>query len=475
MLMPSLTSSPECLLCTEVGLQAFCPTGIPLKDVRVVRVDDYLSLGHDILRAMIEKGKKVYPAEEVDSMIKLVGMDKALGFKEVWGEEEGECEIVEEPSRFDINIYNFRAWCSWVVGAGIEEGSIREGVQTMQDLLSNADNALPSLGPVPNDCKSPKAFHGSKMSPVAVVFSDDAQAKYSKIFKMPVVVCKDVKDLKDDDKYPVLLMEPEALIAQPDGECCESTAIRFMQQLRESKPDTVMITVVLDKDFESMKGNSWLILALHQFIENCDATIFATFSEAEQVSNFLCRAKHQTEHVGRSLCTQCVPFPRLHFFTMSTAMGQELDDNEIMVPAVTVGSKVTGIPPQKFNCKNRWSPFFLTGKDLKPLAPERLIVGADGFDGATVIMPMKVLIKLFRGVTQKLQAGRDEGENDCDDYEDPFEVPEDGKNKWETVFGEKYKEVKWEQMALVEADSNVNDLISEYQQYGDYPCDKEPL
>merc|ERR1712232_1221041 len=71
MLMPSRTSSPECLLCVEVGLQCLSLAGfrIPSNDVRVVRIDDYLHHGHAILKAMMESGKKVSPAEEVSSML----------------------------------------------------------------------------------------------------------------------------------------------------------------------------------------------------------------------------------------------------------------------------------------------------------------------------------------------------------------------------------------------------------------------
>eukprot|EP00930_Biecheleria_cincta_P067357 TRINITY_DN5389_c0_g1_i1.p1 TRINITY_DN5389_c0_g1~~TRINITY_DN5389_c0_g1_i1.p1 ORF type:complete len:508 (-),score=98.38 TRINITY_DN5389_c0_g1_i1:202-1725(-) len=432
LLMPSLTSSPECLLCAEIGLQCFTPDKVPLKDVRVVRVDDYLSLGHDILKAMIEKNKKVYPAEERDSMLKLIGFDPALSYKEeICGDDDEKPveEKCEQVSRFHCNIYNFRAWCHWPVGGGLEESGIMEGWERMLSLLSDADNALPSLGPVPSDnssdFKSPKPFHGSKSSPVGVVFSEASLAKYSEICKIPVVLCKDVKDLKDDDKYPILFMEPEDLCADPEKQQYKTTAIEFLSKYRE----------------------------------------------AEQVSNFFSKTKHPMEHVGKSLCMQSIPFPRLHFFTMGTAMGQELQDHEILTPAVTVGSKASGIPAQKFNSQCPWSPFFLTGKDLKPLAPERLIAAADGFDGATVIQPANLIMKLLKGIQHKF--GGNDGEVLVE--EEDFEMDENGQNKWEMVFGEKYKD--WNEMEFVEATSNCDDLRSEYQQYKSCaaPGDKKPL
>lgn len=480
LLMPSLTSSPECLLCTEVGLQAFCAAGVPMKDVRIVRVDDYQSVGHKILAAMIEKDKKAYPAEEVDSMLKLVAPDEALGFKEVFkdyetGKEEVEkCEAV---SRFHSNIYNFRAWCHWPVGNGVEEGDISEGVAKVIEILSGTDNALPSLEPVPSDFKTSKAFYGSKMSPVAVVFREDSEAKYKEIFKIPVVLCKDGKDFKDcADKYLILLLEPEDLCAEPEQKGYKTPGISFMGKFREENPDTTLVTVILDKDFDTMKSNSWLNLAIHHFVENCDAAIFATFSEAEQVANFFTKTRHPTEHVGRSLCMQCIPFPRLHFFTMGTAMGQELQDNEILVPAVTVGSKPTGLPLKKFNSQCPWSPFFLTGKDLKPLSPERLIAGADGFDGATVIQPAGLLKKLFKGIKHKFSVveynAMEEDGGMMDDYDAEESPPT---NLWVTLFGEKYKE--WEPLEIVEAECNCSDLMSEYDQYRGSagPGDKVPL
>ena len=57
--MPSVTSSPDAMLCAEAALQALS-LGMyfgRVPDLRLVRLDDYLAHGYDILVAMMEQGK----------------------------------------------------------------------------------------------------------------------------------------------------------------------------------------------------------------------------------------------------------------------------------------------------------------------------------------------------------------------------------------------------------------------------------
>jgi len=66
-LLPSTNSGKESLLMAEVALQQLGPVvvGCPTDDIRVVRMDEWLTYGHPILKAMIDSQASVYPADEV--------------------------------------------------------------------------------------------------------------------------------------------------------------------------------------------------------------------------------------------------------------------------------------------------------------------------------------------------------------------------------------------------------------------------
>ena len=108
-------------------------------------------------------------------------------------------------------------------------------------------------------------------------------------------------------------------------------------------------------------------------IEEADFAIFATYDELPQVGQFFTQAWHRQEHMGRVLCQQQVPFPRLHFFTMASAMGQPLQDGEILVPAVTVGEAgQSGIPVEKYQWHGPRSPFIFADAQWQPLTERAL-------------------------------------------------------------------------------------------------------
>merc|ERR1719387_147676 len=118
------------MLCAEVALMklAFVDS-IAVTDLRLVRLDDYLAYGFDILVAMMEQDKKVYPAEKADDMLGF--LKKTAELEEAAepdydddGNEIPSTEPPEPKSRFEINVWNYRAWCHWAVGCGVEEGWI---------------------------------------------------------------------------------------------------------------------------------------------------------------------------------------------------------------------------------------------------------------------------------------------------------------------------------------------------------------
>ena len=47
-----------------------------------------------------------------------------------------------------------------------------------------------------------------------------------------------------------------------------------------------------------------------------------------QVAAFMTKTE-PTEAIGQLVAMQLGPYPRLHFFTLSTALGQDLEDGEV--------------------------------------------------------------------------------------------------------------------------------------------------
>jgi len=241
-----------------------------------------------------------------------------------------------------------------------------------------------------------------------------------------------------EDADPVLLVGPADLVSPPDG---PSLFVKFVTTLREANPSSTLCVVLADESLDAHKENLWLLLAVHCLIENADVVIFATNDEVTDVYSFFMKARYERSDIGKLAMLQLIAFPRLHFFTMGTAIGgAELEDGEILFPAVTVGPEAgnEALPAvEKF--KTADNPFI-----FPDLPHERVIPGEDDFAGASLIVPVKLLTSIFTAVCENL-AGK------C----------EDGPS-WAAAFGEEFER---DDEQLVEASSNLQDLCSEFTQY----------
>eukprot|EP00747_Dinoflagellata_sp_TGD_P160149 gnl/TRDRNA2_/TRDRNA2_177949_c2_seq6.p1 gnl/TRDRNA2_/TRDRNA2_177949_c2~~gnl/TRDRNA2_/TRDRNA2_177949_c2_seq6.p1 ORF type:complete len:842 (-),score=139.43 gnl/TRDRNA2_/TRDRNA2_177949_c2_seq6:99-2624(-) len=684
-LLPSITSSPTALIGAEIGLLNLAcaidaqPDG-SVDGICAVRIDDYLHHGDAILVAMVEQGKKVYPAEEAVNMLafispteKLVTIDisnrwefmrpraksddemlaalKELmngvsvfdldlsplvqpaqhrfcfdfsspdqrlaasillqlcnvkgvthtlpngtppetfssGVPRKWNDsdkmpEDGlfageyffspkECSDDGESkwcSRFDMNVYGYRAWVHWVVGCGRDEDSIQEAIEsTFIPLLKNG-SALPLLdSPAAGvAATAPRAVFGSRQHPVFIAFSESTAAKYSTETGCPVFACiggvQDVKNIQsisveqlevltdkqkafleirrmeekqepgwevddeteeegaarkayreaagittdemDDDmimseirmalskvngvplqgalgnvfgpcSYPVLIVGPEdlkALATDSSYKDSKAPAAAFIRIYKELLPDRVLSVILVDKDYESFASNNWLLPAMCRFRDECDAVIFVTDKEVTQAAAFFTKARHPDEHVGRALTCQQVLFPMLHFFTMATALGKKLENMDILVPALTVGGAgISGIPADRFLCDIERKPgFIMCDKEWKPMT-ERALLAADGFAGASVIQPGMLIIKLLKDIVENATSKMPLAPEEECDSEEGYEPGEGGGGgsreslKWSVVFGEDYAAM--DDTELTEAEYELMDLVSMYQQWYDAP------
>ena len=120
--------------------------------------------------------------------------------------------------------------------------------------------------------------------------------------------------------------------------------------------------------------------------ENELATAVSAFSQTRQPG----------ECIGLHLYYMAL-YPRIHFFTLSSAMGERLADGEILVPAVSIGPVAGRLRDGWLNLGlSGWAAKFQQGHfgvGGRPI--EQVIEGAPGFAGASFIMPHVLVGKIF--------------------------------------------------------------------------------
>lgn len=217
----------------------------------------------------------------------------------------------------------------------------------------------------------------------------------------------------------------------------------------EVRPNVLSMVVLVADSFDEFTSNKWLIPLVSNLIENCDAAVFALSSELPQVHNFFYKPKDK-QCVGHALCYQQSPFPRLKFFTLSTAMGQTLEDSEILFPSLTVGNVIEekAVPIQKFISNGQDTRFFMTDQSWKPLA--RRAIPGEGNEAVTVITPAKLLVRMLKALV-----------NNPDTQE--------GYESWENAVGVPAEDFGIDDMQMMEASSNITDLIMEFSGYAEAP------
>eukprot|EP00747_Dinoflagellata_sp_TGD_P131977 gnl/TRDRNA2_/TRDRNA2_175036_c1_seq5.p1 gnl/TRDRNA2_/TRDRNA2_175036_c1~~gnl/TRDRNA2_/TRDRNA2_175036_c1_seq5.p1 ORF type:complete len:608 (-),score=99.38 gnl/TRDRNA2_/TRDRNA2_175036_c1_seq5:529-2352(-) len=265
-----------------------------------------------------------------------------------------------------------------------------------------------------------------------------------------------------DEAYPILVVEPDHVVYDPTAEAKNPVPLQFISDYRENRPDHFLAVLLVDTEYSSFTNNLWLIPAWRHFLEEVDAVIFATEAEVEQAASFFTKAKLPEEHVGTILKMQQVPFPCLHFFTMATALGQELDDSGIITPAVTVGGTgLSGLPLEKFHLLRNekteglsWHhPYSLADQEWRPIV-ERTLAGVDGFAGATVVHPAGLIAKLLTTLLENFvakQPGGPKAEGD----------EEGARVTWALAFGEAYPHL--EDSELRELEDMARWLCHQYQ------------
>jgi hypothetical protein len=233
LLLPSISSSPESMAIAEVTLQSMGFIGNFASDVlHVVRVDDWLAYGDTILVAMVEAGKRVYPAEEAGAMLGFFEENEELSAMEEDWENEDEngnpkMKSTGPRSRFAASIFSYRAWCHWPMGFGSEESQIGDSIAAVTAILRDESNSLPRL-----ECCPPPTWPSVKgplcpttTKPVFIAFNEASAAKYSAALGVSVLACGDP------------LIPPDILLTADtfEGKAVEDLDPALVAQLKEGE------------------------------------------------------------------------------------------------------------------------------------------------------------------------------------------------------------------------------------------------
>lgn len=402
-----------------------------------IRTDDYFHNGDAIMKAMVDQGKTVYPAEEVGNMMAVF-------------EAVAKCTWPK------------RAYVHWPVVAGLEEGEVcaEDILQKIGPIFRDEANVLAGIGEAaPADGVATQAVLASGIKPAFLTFSEETADKFKD-------GCPDVESfqvtedifglidsgemggelggLMDETAFPILLAGPNDVAGCPEN--TQTLFVKFVEKWRETKPCMSLCVVLVDESVDAFKQNLWLVPTLHCLLEAADMVVFATNDELKDAAGFFTKAKYPEADIAKTAMLQLIPFPRLHFYTLGTAVGgAELEDKEILLPGVTVGppSGAANFPPiDKFKKEDNCFIF----PEFPAANHELVIPGAPDFSGASLITPAKLLISIFQGVVQNMR-------DKCGEEADLT---------WMAAFGEEFSEDSGE---LTESASNLGDLCSEFAQY----------
>lgn len=442
-LVPSATSSKAHLMNAHIAVMWLGHWS--QQNPCFIRTDDYYHNGDSIMRAMVEGDKRVYPAEEAENMHALI-------------------EAVAQ------GMWTKRAYVHAPVARGFQEEDV--DVETILDevgFLFCAEQSLPRVGDAPPDHDIATLAVIAKNHEVKfLVFSEASEASFAErttsrrdemwasegdgMLRVTEDMLADdlgagLGDLATETACVVLFVGSADLPRSADG---PALFVRCITRLRSLKPGLPICVALIDENVEAFKQNLWLVPVLPCLIESANFVIFASTDEVKDVAGFFTKTRYFKSDVASLTMLQLIIYPRLHFYTLGTAIGgAELEDAEIFLPAVTVGPADgnRALPANsKFRLDN--NPFIFQGFPNH----ERVIPGTEDFSGVSLIAPAKLLVSIFSGVCDGL-AGRCEG----------------GGLTWKDAFGEDFQGV-YKDSELADALADLKVLCTELTQCSECRC-----
>ena len=505
-LLPSTTSSKECLMKAEVSLLCCCVAStFEGAEKLFVRMDDYLAHGDGIISSLISAGKTVYPAEEAANLKAMV--DATID-----------------------SIFSMRAFAHWPVGMGGEEGEIIDFFDLASEVFSKDDCSLPTIEQVPTDAflttealypdtkptfyyafneettnslkaeldvtvnlmsfPGPDDFDSSIVDgtpglirgepsesavfaasgaaagwcakcsvklptpcghdkvvdedddPLTCQFGDckrdDIEMQEGDEFSLcasckSIGVCKAcyvdlpegeakdaaLKNMVTDVKRPepsftgkaaVFLLDLEKDISNvppPNGYDGSGicAALAWLGKLREYFCDTSFVVIIMAESYESLATNIQLVPSMYQLTENVDIVLFCLKSDTEHIKAFCCGSKSPNESIFKVFNHAMTPFPRMHFYVFSNAMGRDIEDGSILGPTFTISDSPAGasIDTSKYATSvvnphtNKTTGLFTLPNAEGSFANDRVLPGAPGTN-TTLMCNGKFLMSLFESI-----------------------------------------------------------------------------
>jgi len=234
-------------------------------------------------------------------------------------------------------------------------------------------------------------------------FSEEAATKFTELAAVEV---KAHMQEEPSALRPIFIVDVEHCHGDASKSCyAECIVAKTILTRAKSDYENALTVVLTAVNFASFTSDAWLLPALNVFAEYCDICLFAAHDELESVAHFFTQTS-KGEDVARLLCNQQIAFPRLHFFTMKSALGQELDDGSILFPSLTVGSSTFpgNIPEEKYKGDTPGRPFFLHNHEWKPMIDRVLEIDPNAAERTlqlmrehrlTVMQPAMLIVKLL--------------------------------------------------------------------------------
>ncbi len=435
-LLPSTTSSKSSLLCSEVGLySALCQFhSMFLKSCGTykpcfIRTDDYYhNDGNAIIAAMLQEGKRVYPKSEAQNMKELIFEHAKHTFEH---SEKGWMHHLHNKGKKDTDISVALGILEPVEGEGKIMGVAKEFQGIFEDHGLHLDDIeatvlrkfLASDVDLDEEVEPSRPINSTSVKETFICFTEESQTKLkfadidAKLFTPKDAIQEaDVLQLKFADRIfekdqeegnnNIVVVAFPGDIRFKSGE--RSSLHTFMTLHKNLAPGKDLIVVFCHDSAEHMADDPYMVPAIDQTSKYADLVIFTIFQEMKDVQDIFKKAISNEAafnmNVGRTLKEQLVPRQELHFFCLHTMLGgKELEDGEIIVPAVTVGPLVgsTLLPPkQKFNVNGK---YFMQGFDNY----ERVVPGMfekHGFEGVSLIAPAKFISKMMKKLLAKLDS-----------------------------------------------------------------------
>eukprot|EP00747_Dinoflagellata_sp_TGD_P154963 gnl/TRDRNA2_/TRDRNA2_177547_c2_seq3.p1 gnl/TRDRNA2_/TRDRNA2_177547_c2~~gnl/TRDRNA2_/TRDRNA2_177547_c2_seq3.p1 ORF type:complete len:472 (+),score=78.45 gnl/TRDRNA2_/TRDRNA2_177547_c2_seq3:2-1417(+) len=402
--MPSTTMAPEYVTNLEVAIQNLYWILGFLQSARTedialkfIRFDDFYENQEAVLKRMILDQPEATVYGDKDAMLALL-------------------------DRYDC--YYARAFAHWIVGNGAEEGEISEFVDWLGAPLENEctvsfsgflGNGVvcpapltverPAPAPIPN-VACPRAgksrFHALTTESVGVYGKNFQNAgglrDLEKVDPFSTGWKKKVKQYMAADDYIIFVVS----MADVKGEKKLMRLRNFISETRmqmQNPLDTLSVVLVAEA-YNSFVENKWLVVLLSDLVEYSDVCVFARAEEMYKVARYFSHATNANQE-------ECLPmvvslttrmYPRPHFYMFETALGRELEDNEILASAVSLGGK-SGIPMAKFcEASAKRSRFVVSSADFQPMV-ERVVAGKAGVGYVgSLIMPTKLFTDLIVGI-----------------------------------------------------------------------------